>query len=236
MHRRCFCHLFIAAIASPLFANGLFAKDALTGCWLRSSSGAPTLGEPSLTSGTNEIDTFCHREAKRLNQIFGVKPSLVFYDNSSAENALATPERFDDTNPDGTVLLGKALSRNLFDLNKNTARLSLVGVMAHEWGHLLQFKNNFSDAWGVRHELSADYLAGWYLMRTRPRIADKKDEIAKLFASLGNTNFQHRDFHGSPSQRSMTLLYGAQVSGLPDGQKPQQIYDPNKALELSLFE
>lgn len=225
-----------AATAIPACPSCAAASRA-RGCWLNASDGSISLDGVAATSGRADVDALCRQEVPSLTAAFGTTATLLFYDDRDAQNAFATTEIGDPSKPDGTVFIGTTLAAGMMDAYAASGGLPLVGIMAHEWGHLLQFRKNVGRAWGVHFELSADHLAGWYLARTRPDLDRRKDEVTQLFASLGSTTgFAHPDFHGSPKQRSRMLLTGARLHGIADGdpQATRLTATADLALEESL--
>ena len=74
-------------------------------------------------------------------------------------------------------------------------------ILAHEWGHILQFKKNKIGDWTVQHELSADDMSGWYLSRLR-ETESNISRIKNAFFSLGDVDYTDKDHHGTPMQRA----------------------------------
>ena len=98
----------------------------------------------------------------------------------------------------------------------------LAAVLAHEYGHLLQYKARFNEAWGIKFELTADFMAGWYLGRIHNLTKADIDQTAELFLQLGDTSFTDPSHHGTPWQRSKIFSRGAGVIGreFPTVDKP----------------
>jgi hypothetical protein len=209
MLRRTLIFGTLAAAAAPFCPHCVAAKAASRGCRLRRAASGATEALPKIlaTSGVPEIDSVCEGQIGTLNALFGVKPVFGFYDDSGAPNAFAEPSRAGRKDPDGTVCLGIELAKSIHA--KGTSALWIIGVMAHEWGHLFQFKQGYTEAWGVRHELTADYMAGWYLARTQADNKKLKEEISSLFETLGDSAFADPNHHGTPKQRSRLLLWAA---------------------------
>lgn len=88
------------------------------------------------------------------------------------------------------------------------------GIMAHEWGHQLQFNNrgvwqypgvDISDpAEDTRStELEADFFTGYYLTHKRGGTANWKrtQDFLELFFIIGDCGFTNPGHHGTPAQR-----------------------------------
>ena len=72
--------------------------------------------------------------------------------------------------------------------------------MAHEFGHLAQYKQGFRES-GKRPELHADFMAGWYLsLRGRYAWTNLMPTL-KLFYELGDYQFNSPTHHGTPDER-----------------------------------
>jgi hypothetical protein len=199
--------LLPATTAANAQANG--------GCWLHDPGEESREVVAVTSSGSDEIDAFCNREREQLDKIFGVHPALIFHDGPQRNNALASPRQRDPRFPDGSVLIGTQLARDCYQRFKARGALPLVANMAHEWGHILQYKNpSSSDSlWQVERELSADAGAGWYLEKSRGRVAlaAAKQDLISMFESIGNHRYRNFAFHGTPSQRRNAILATANL-------------------------
>lgn len=188
------------------------------GCWLRSAQGGydDIFKTASQSSGNEFIDRFCANETKLLNEKFSVHPSLLFFNDGDRPNAYAAQRVTDSNTPSGTVLIGKTLVSTILAQRSQGDLIELAAVMAHEWGHILQFIEAFNPEWPVYYELHADSAAGWYLANTRRRqfLESNKTRIGRYFNSLGDeADFNKFDFHGTSKQRENAVLTS---SGLAD--------------------
>jgi len=103
-----------------------------------------------------------------------------------------------------------------------------VFVVAHEFGHILQYKKGMKVDGPWQMEPHADFLAGWFLGRRKAgplpnhfdpglssHIARKSFEKAVIGAfELGDTLFDDPDHHGSPELRASMVLAGYQSTHL----------------------
>jgi hypothetical protein len=199
----------VATVALPLLPSPTHAKTSQRACHLFAAvDGHADLPSLKVSSGSIQIDELCKTELHSLNHQFGLSPVFGFYDDTMSPNALAIPPNKFDRTPDGLVLLGARLAREYY--SRDVSGMSIVSIIAHEYGHILQFKRNYETNWGVRQELSADYLAGWYLAKTKaPELI--KAVVVPLFGSLGDSDFTNEGHHGTPKQRSMKMLSGANL-------------------------
>lgn len=191
------------------------ARVNARGCRLLGATAGGSDDVPKLltSSGEQGIDIFCRSQVDSLNTVFGVRATFGFYDDAGIPNALALSEQYDKVNPDGTVLMGISLAKTILSTLAGTNNLLVLnGVMAHEWGHILQYQIGYTDDWLVRYELSADYMVGWYFNRAQSANKNLRSEILTLFSrfsKLGDTEFTNPNHHGTPTQRSKILVEGA---------------------------
>jgi hypothetical protein len=208
--RRC-CMLAAALCLGPggwaLNATALAQHRNRGGCMLAAAQGT--------FQGTEPIDPHTVAEwpaigatIPKLNTAFGVRPLFGFMDDREGPNAMASFTRTDRARPDGTVMFGVHLLQKIRDFNQQHALPIVVAVMAHEWAHIKQNKTRAFRNWIVKDELSADYLAGWFLRRNNVAQIEL-DAIKAFFGSeIADTDFQDPDHHGTPAQRAGTIDLG----------------------------
>jgi hypothetical protein len=139
--------------------------------------------------------------------------------------------------PDGTVLIGINLmqdAQRVTDTNnyniirqagKAFARFRDIAVakiiMAHEFGHIVQYKHGMEPTGPWQMEPHADFLAGWCLRAFAARIGvpgvdvnDNEVNYAAKFAfGLGDTDFND-DHHGEPTLRQAMVRAGFELGEL----------------------
>jgi hypothetical protein len=143
------------------------------------------------------LDSFNQTEGLNLVGTFLVSPRM-FYLVDTPPNAYATPEVANALGPDGTVLLGQNLL--VQQLTQNPTGATVVAIMAHEFGHLVQFRNGFREP-GRRAELHADFMAGWYLnLRGRFALVSLMPTL-RVFYQIGDFQFNSPQHHGTPDER-----------------------------------
>jgi hypothetical protein len=155
------------------------------------------------------VDAFNQQEGLNLVGTFQLSPRMFYLMDDSGPNAYATPEIANALGPDGTILFGQTLLAQ--QLTKDPTGASVVAIMAHEFGHLAQFRQGFREP-GKRPELHADFMAGWYLS-VRGRYAwTNLMPTLKLFFELGDYQFNSQSHHGTPQER-----LGAAQAGFSSG-------------------
>jgi len=93
-------------------------------------------------------------------------------------------------------------------------------VLAHEFGHILQYKERITDSWEM--EPHADFMAGWALTQALRRginlaSKDPLDDVeraAHAMFSFGDTAFNDPDHHGEPHYRAVMVRAGYESGNL----------------------
>jgi uncharacterized protein len=96
---------------------------------------------------------------------------------------------------------------------------ALAYILTHEYAHAAQTIGGFRPKTIVRIELQADCLAGYY-MGAMPNVTfDRNDieQIASLAYQIGDYEYNNRQHHGTPQQRSQAVLLGFQASQQDNG-------------------
>ena len=154
-------------------------------------------------------------------------------------NALAVPHSFlPDQGSDGTVLFGIQLYQRLISSNDiptldwydiPIGNFTVDIVMAHEFGHILQFKERIVESWEM--EPHADFMAGWAMAQVHKqhmpterkialqvprgdRLALQVETSAQQMFSFGDTAFTNRDHHGEPLFRAVMVRAGYEFGNL----------------------
>jgi hypothetical protein len=173
-----------------------------------------------------------HRGGRHFGNVFGVNPGISYYDDGAQPNALAIPTAIlpvpadiDDLGPlaefllrwDGIILLGVNLFKQEMVLQGAGPNLPLAAIVAHEFGHIMQYKAGMSPEGPWQMELHADFMAGWYLGRVRflaegGFITSEAPESLKVsvkkFFEIGDYAFNDPLHHGTPEERSRMVQTG----------------------------
>lgn len=148
-----------------------------------------------------------------ISRTFEVLPGFAFFDDSSSQNAYATPlVKLNRT--DGTVMFGMGMLNKLMQTDEHPS-IAVTAVCAHEFGHILQFKHglinevNAGQSTVKRSELQADYLAGFYAGVKKLQTPTYAAVVfAKTMNSFGDTAFNDRGHHGTPEERAGAIRAG----------------------------
>jgi hypothetical protein len=110
--------------------------------------------------------------------------------------------------PDGSILFGYQMFYYLVNSfsklpDSNTlSPLPVDGVLAHEWGHRVQFTLNWTDyAQPSERELEADFFSGYYMGLAKQWLWGQiKTYYSAIYAS-GDYYYNSPQHHGTPQQR-----------------------------------
>lgn len=208
----CAGSLFLGACGggSESTQNSSGATNGARGCLSVSAYGtratsAPGCGLPALTSGNAAQDAAFVNEFNAQVNFWGIPGvSFAFLNDCNSPNALANPQ-------DRSILFGLAMVQKL--LREFGNQIPLWQVMAHEWGHQIQFAlgDNWLNASTVApKELEADMFSGFYLLIAK-NSQNLSSSITAAF-SLGDWEFNNPSHHGTPTQRGAAVVAGGRVA------------------------
>lgn len=157
------------------------------------------------TTGDPQADIALDKAIKRLADAFEVYPGFAFFDDGGHPNAWATEASL-IPNTTYTVLFGENYYRKW--LKYDPSGISVLSVIAHEFGHIMQYKSGLmaeirgGQQTSKRVELHADYMAGYYvgiLKRQNPTASFWK--AGDKFRQIGTYDDKDPLFHGTPEER-----------------------------------
>lgn len=169
------------------------------------ATSAPGCGLPALSSGSAAQDAAFFAEFNSQGNFWNIPGvRFAFLNDCNMPNALANPN-------DRSILFGLAMVQKL--LSQFGSQVPLWQVMAHEWGHQIQFF--LGDSWlnaatVAPKELEADMFSGFYLM-TAKNTQNLSSSISAAF-SLGDWEFNNPQHHGTPNQRGAAVVAGGRVA------------------------
>lgn len=178
------------------------------------SAEAASDAQPSLvaSSGSSMVDAAHAFSVRHISSQLGVRPAAFFYDDSDSPNAFAVPNVANPAYPDGTVVCGLSLIST--ELKRDGHGYAVPTILAHEFGHIMQFKyiDNFEGSSGA--ELHADFMAGWYLARELASLFVDAQSSLHAFFEIGDYEFNSPQHHGTPNERVNALLRGSSTRSL----------------------
>lgn len=187
------------------------------GCALQGFNGFGENGiKTSNTTGFYPLDAGINVEYNYLCNHFQVRPGFLMFEDNGAGNAFATTQKIGNHRlPDGTVLFGLTLMREEFaNAGKNWGRgdHAMMAIMAHEWAHIYQFKQQVKPIPGKAMELQADALAGWFMgIRAQELQQYMQVDLStamSTFFKKGDYEINSPQHHGTPKERLVHFSHG----------------------------
>lgn len=186
-----------AANGDLVFA-GCYAPNATSGnvdCGLASTFGSPT------------YDAAIQAEAANQAQFWNGVPATVYpWNDCSGANAVSLPS--------GNILYGVNLLQQLV-ASYGGDEAPISGVMAHEWGHQIQFDNGWfmsTEPTSRPIELEADAFSGFYMALGENYSWASINNYFTAMASEGDYNFTDPSHHGTPEERLAAAQLGFQTA------------------------
>ncbi|WP_417444375.1 hypothetical protein [Joostella sp.] len=119
-----------------------------------------------------------------------------------------------------------------------------TGILAHEWGHQIQFDNNWTypvEEGNIPEstrstELEADFFAAYYMTHKRGATYNWKrvEGFFELFFNIGDCGFDADGHHGTPAQRMDAAQRGYDLA--QGAQKKGHILTPQEVHEAFISE
>lgn len=159
--------------------------------------------------GIPEDNAFMNNQLTKMVNLFGGKRPILRHVYDSA-NPSSTFNAF--SYPTGKIYYGNAMF--YYAKGKSADNIVNAMVLAHEYGHQLQFNNNIpsiKESTQRSSELQADAFAGYYLKK--PAGFNKTDfsQIAAAYEfaeAIGDYNYSSFNHHGTPPQRRSAVRLG----------------------------
>jgi len=241
MDRRDFLATGLASLACCACARSAWAASDKRGCSLTAAeiSDVRETMKPSSGLPFAGLDEQVLSQIVTLRDRYGLRPGAAFINDGAAINAYAVSEVLVTTGDwggeDGTVLIGSNLLFTLFrdataasfkraqsfpELHLlNETGLDRLIVIAHEFGHILQFKRGMVAGSAWQMEPHADFLAGWAIDKSNvDALFDDRDKsfenAVKLMFSMGDTAFNSPKHHGEPQFRAAMVRDGQDAQAL----------------------
>jgi hypothetical protein len=152
---------------------GQYINKVTYGCLMPTQSSAEVKSEEVLLKTSDAaLNASLQQDIDELSKWFLIKPSVYFL-NDKLESSYFQTDTYADlikrdgadpnkTKPDGSIFISDGFIKKEFKDN-NGHLWSLPAVLAHEFAHAMQAKNSCPFPSGIKRELHADFLAGWYI-------------------------------------------------------------------------
>lgn len=170
-------------------------------------------------TGIPLLDAGITNELQYLKNFFTVRPGFFMLHEGEHGNAFATSETLGGhAFPHGTVVFGLTLIQEEYKAAGPMGRFdhAMAAIMAHEWGHILQFRKLKSQPPGKAMELQADALAGWYMgvrsvqLSAYGSMVDIQTAMKSMF-NKGDYAFNDPKHHGTPHERLKMFQMGLEA-------------------------
>jgi hypothetical protein len=230
----------------PAYACRSFAQSTeYGGCWVGPSRGKASnyanSGVTDITgealvykSGVDGLELALVQTLDMLSGMFGVLPGFAYYREKDEPNAKATSFDLLKDRPDGTVLLGLKLLKDLRALPESPDA-GVIAVCAHEFAHIVSYSNGYISqltptphSSPFRAEQFADYMAGYFAGK---RKLERPNFPAAVFATT--TGMYGGSTHGNAEQRGNAVQEGF-LCAYRRNLEPQKAI--KRALEFALAE
>lgn len=168
------------------------------------------VGDPSVDAGFSSEITY-------QSGFWGGVPATVYaFNECSPQNKNAM------SFPGGTIVFGQYLAYDL--LTQFGSALPIAGVLAHEWGHQVQFDygwQNRSASTARPTELEADAFSGYYMGLAKQFAWSQINSYFAAVASFGDYNFNDPQHHGTPQERlaAARLGFDTAINALQTGRR-----------------
>src|SRR5262245_27307783 len=117
------------------------AAASRQGCTLSGSlSGGLPCRRVLYASGSPWLDQAFNKEIGVVGAMLGVSPWFQLCEEIGGGNAFASPEVTNPMFREGSVFFGTTLLRRELDASGWDRNFSVPAILAHEFGHILQFK------------------------------------------------------------------------------------------------
>jgi hypothetical protein len=189
---------------SPLAVKDDGSCREMAGC-LGYATGFSNSGNISNTLGDPYWDQKMAGEVSIQRNFFnGVSANVyILYEPSASQrNAYATP--------DGNILFGYYMH---YYTIQTFGELPVAGVLAHEWGHRVQYTYGWNAQMQNPHiELEADAFSGYYMVMAKSFAWSQIQGYYSNVYATGDYMFNSPTHHGTPDQRLAAAYLGVQTA------------------------
>ncbi|MEM8814483.1 MAG: hypothetical protein AAGE85_01505 [Pseudomonadota bacterium] len=186
------------------------ARQGAVGCYAASFAGLDSsqIGCGLINSfGDPAFDLQFSQEIAIQGSFWAGVPATVYAFDECApdrKNAYAHPDRY--------ILMGYWMARDV--VFTTGSALPVAGVLAHEYGHQVQFQNGWmtsNEPTARRTELEADMWSGFYMALAKAWTGPEINTYFQYLFSLGDFYFHDPNHHGTPNQRLAAGYVGFDV-------------------------
>jgi hypothetical protein len=202
----------IACSGTPGQANGNTGNAAngdlvFAGCYAPTATSGNVDCGLANTFGNPTYDAAIQAETANQTVFWNGIPATVYpWNDCSGANAVSLPS--------GDILYGVNLLQQLV-ASYGGDEAPISGVLAHEWGHQIQFDNGWfmsTEPTSRPIELEADAFSGFYMALGENYSWTSIDDYFTAMASEGDYNFNDPNHHGTPEERLAAAQLGFQTA------------------------
>lgn len=161
--------------------------------------------QTSTTLGNAVYDRKMREEVANQRKFFqGVPAEVVILDERHIllRNAYA--------NSSGKIYFGKNM---FFYTIRHYNELAVAGILAHEWGHRVQYTFGFNkDLENPELELEADAMSGFYMALNKGFAWSQIEGYYESTLSTGDYDVESPQHHGTPNQRVAAAYLGVELA------------------------
>jgi hypothetical protein len=161
--------------------------------------------------GSLQADTVFLAEVQRQQSFWNVPSGVFVIDDCKGKNAFAFADKTE-------IGFGRSLFLSSFTSDGKNPLFD--GMLAHEWGHRIQFDvlKSFPDPEDTRpgaatpYELESDAWSGFYLLRSKFYDIEKLTAYVDNLSAMMESDFSSPDFHGTAGERTTMALFGMDLA------------------------
>lgn len=210
--------LIFSLLTATASAQSYIWRPELYGCIVGSNTRATIDTRDHLVKTRDAaLDYTIEQEMTDLDSLFGVSVA-VYFPNDGLKSASFShrkhPEllKRDDVPEElhqyvtGSIFISMGLLSD--EIQNYGSLMSVPGILAHEYAHAMQYKNNFPYPKTLRSEQHADFMTGWYIAyRCQCRMQDPRVALDSIARKV-KTGFFDVDIHGTSQQRADAFMAG----------------------------
>ncbi len=173
-------------------------SPSFVGCYVLGSLG--DMGNAVSTLGDPNADAAMYAEVQYQEAFWNIPTGVSVFQESQGMNSFSRP--------DGNIYMGV---NHFWTTLNNAGSYAVMGVLAHEWGHQVQFRIVGSHRASVVNELEADGFAGLYLGLAKAFDWSLINGFLYNAYSSGDYNYTNPNWHGTPDQRLAMSKKGYEI-------------------------
>lgn len=200
--------LFLITVMGLLAPVGSMAQS-FAGCTAQDATPLSTQLPVAPSTGNPQMDYSINKGAELMGKFFGVKAAVIIYEDSVTDKPNVCVSKATELggSSDGTIAIGSNYIQNMYSYSGNFNIIPIV--LAHEFGHILDFKLKATPANGMYTELYADFMSGCFIAyRYKQKWADVNSNLRWVVRIGDYAAVSDPAHHGTPMQRTAAFKAG----------------------------